>query len=116
MLIMRPLDKHKHTLIADKKPITTSYVGPSAVTDSMNPGYKVYQVDGARGTASTWEVMDHETWILDLVKSNAQNSPEWFKEYSAKETFGLQSLRPADHYELVKTMATNRTLFEKFHL
>ena len=101
-----------------QKPIVTSYVAPSAVPDSMNPGYKVYHVDGKRGADSTWELVNHETWILNITDANIKGNTEsaWFKEFSAKETYGLKDLRPESYYDFVLRMVDNRTLFETFNM
>lgn len=80
----------------------------------FNLGFKVYYVDGERGEDSTWELMDHETWILDLPKSNAESSPHWSKLYTASEDFGLTSQRPEDYYDFTLRMIQDRNLFEKY--
>jgi len=104
------------TAPSDEKPISIMYIAPSALTDGKNPGYKAYYFDGKRQSDSTWEMVDHETWILNVTESNKNKAPAWLKEYSAKETFGLESLRPEAYYKLVLEMVEDRDLFEKFHL
>jgi len=74
----------------------------------------VYYVDGERGEDSTWELIDHETWMLNFTKSNLEGSPSWYKEYSASEYFGLDGHRPQDYYELTLRMVEDKTLFEKY--
>ena len=92
------------------------YVGPSLTVDRQS-AYKIYFADGARDEKSTWEVTDHETWVLNLTESNRLNTPFWFKALyeTAKGYYDLESLRPEAYYELVKKMTTDRSLFEKFH-
>lgn len=42
------------------------------------------------------EIVDHETWIFDLAEANANSvdSPNWFKEYTFKDAYGLPDLSP----------------------
>ncbi|KAG1651599.1 Sphingomyelin phosphodiesterase [Nymphon striatum] len=79
-----------------RKPINVAYVGPSiAPFKHLNPGFRVYTVDGLRDH-STWSVLDHETYFMNLTAANIYNSPIWRKEYSAKEAYGMKALTP--HY------------------
>jgi len=59
-------------------------------------------------------VTDHETWILNTTESNANNAPVFEKLYSAKEAYGLASLRLDDLYDFVIRMITDDDLFLKF--
>jgi len=101
------------------RPTTSLYIGASATpyTD-LNPGYKIFYADGVRANA-TWELTNHETWIYNLTLANlGQGDPsavQWFRLYSAKEDFGLLSLRPNDLYDFVVRMVTDDVLFQKFY-
>ncbi|CAL8071311.1 unnamed protein product [Orchesella dallaii] len=99
------------------RPTGSLYISTSVTPYSyVNPGYKVFLADGARGeNNSTWEIVDHETWIYNVTQANLEGSPTLFKEYSAKEAFGLRSLRPADLYDLVVRMTVDDNLFQKFY-
>lgn len=62
------------------------YVGPSVTTYSnRNPAYRIYTIDGNYSN-STWRVLNHETYYLNLSKANANknNLTEWEFEYDAK--------------------------------
>ena len=91
-----------------------SYVSPSALTDGMNSGYKIFHVDGQRGNESTWEIIDHETWILNTTRSNAQQEPVFEKLFSARQEYGLESLRGDALYDLILRMISDDNLFLKF--
>jgi sphingomyelin phosphodiesterase len=100
------------------RPANSYFIGVSttAYTD-INPGYKVFHADGGRGEESTWEIMDHETFIYNLTEAN--NAPvgsalPWKKLYGAKETFGLKSFRPVDLYDLAYRMLFDDTLFQNY--
>ena len=97
------------------RPNNALYIGASvtAYTD-LNPGYKVFHVDAADTATATWEIVDHETYIYNLTAANL-NNPSWFKLYSAKEAYGLESLRPKHLYEFVIRMAEDDQLFQKFY-
>ncbi|ODM94449.1 Sphingomyelin phosphodiesterase [Orchesella cincta] len=99
------------------RPTGALYISTSVTPYSyVNPGYKVFFADGARGQEdSTWEVVDYETWIYNVTQANLEGSPTLFKEYNAKEAFGLRSTRPADLYDLVVRMTTDDSLFQKFY-
>ncbi|CAD5118656.1 DgyrCDS7344 [Dimorphilus gyrociliatus] len=92
----------------------TAYVSPSVTTyPNLNPGYRVYTVDGVR-INSTFHVLDHETYYLDLDEANRTNIPNWKKEYSAKSAYDMKSLFPEDWNDLSSRMMKNETLFNKF--
>jgi sphingomyelin phosphodiesterase len=61
-----------------------AYLAPSVTTySSLNPGYRVYTVDGFYPDTS-WYVIDHETVFLNLTEANISNQTKWEKEYTAK--------------------------------
>jgi len=100
------------------RPANTLNIGVSTTAYThLNPGFKVYFADGERQDA-TWEMMDHETYVYDLSAANAgQNGqPSWYKLYNMKEAFGLDSLRPADLYDMVVKMVTDDALFQKYYM
>lgn len=60
--------------------------------------------------------MEHETWTFDLDKANiADNEPHWYKLYSAKDAYQMDSLRPNDWNKLVESMITDEELFQTFY-
>lgn len=60
--------------------------------------------------------MDHETWITDLGKANEPNSePHWFKSYSAREAYGMETLKPEEWDNLIDAMAKDKDLFKLFY-
>lgn len=50
---------------------------------TMNPGYRIYTVDGTYNGSSR-QVLDHETYYMNLTDANISNKPKWSFEYSAK--------------------------------
>ncbi|KAF5308345.1 hypothetical protein FQR65_LT18218 [Abscondita terminalis] len=98
-------------------PVNVAYVGPSVTPFSgQNPAYRIYYIDGNHRN-STWEVVDHETWVMDLDKANSQleMSPEWFRLYSAKDAYGMSSLMPVEWHNLIYKMVRDETLFKKYY-
>ena len=60
------------------------YLGPSVTTyTSQNPGYRIYTVDGNYNESSR-QVLDHDTYILNITDANLTNKPKWIHEYTAK--------------------------------
>jgi sphingomyelin phosphodiesterase len=60
------------------------YIAPSVTTYSyLNPGYRIYTVDGAYDNSS-YRVIDHESYYLNITEANFIGHPVWKFEYSAK--------------------------------
>lgn len=97
------------------EPIGVAYISPSVTTFSdLNPGYRVFDVDGFHENSS-WSVLDHHTYIMDVKSSKKHTPPSWNHEYSAKETYGLESLSPKDWEKAIINMKTNDTLFKEYY-
>lgn len=58
---------------------------------------------------SQQEIIDFDTWYYDLAEANLEPEkvPIWYKEYSFKEFYNVNSLRPVDIDKLVKRMVTD---------
>ncbi|CAG7722469.1 unnamed protein product [Allacma fusca] len=83
---------------------------------NLNPGYKIYSVDGARGEESTYKIIDHETWIFNLTEANLnpKKPPQWFKLYKATEAYDIPNVFPESLHLFVQKLASNTTIFEKY--
>ncbi|CAH0561026.1 unnamed protein product, partial [Brassicogethes aeneus] len=92
---------------------SVAYLGPSVTTyENYNPAYRIYYVDAN----DTREVMDHETWTFDLDEANRENSePKWYRLYSAKSAYGMESLRASEWSKLIENMIENEDLFDYFY-
>ncbi|CAF4526826.1 unnamed protein product, partial [Rotaria magnacalcarata] len=61
-----------------------AYIGPSLTTYSyLNPGYRVYRIDGDYQGSSFW-ALDYHTVIMNLTASNKYNQTIFLKEYEAR--------------------------------
>jgi len=82
----------------------------------VNPGYKLFTVDGARGANSTWNILDHETWIYNLTEANMspEKPPRWFRLYRATEALNLPDVSAESLNSLVHRMSSNITDFNTF--
>ncbi|XP_056645510.1 sphingomyelin phosphodiesterase-like isoform X1 [Diorhabda sublineata] len=98
------------------QPINIAYLGPSITTyENHNPAYRIYYVDGDYNN-STRFVLDHETWTTDLEKANeGENEPIWYKLYSARDTYGIQSLSPEMWDKFIDKMAADPYYFNIFY-
>merc|ERR1712126_775363 len=79
--------------------------------------YRIYTVDG-NYEGSSFAVLDHETWYMDLEKANSAESnytPEWKKLYSARDAYGLENLQPQQWYEFTKKMANDDEAFNLYY-
>ena len=66
------------------RPVGIAYVTGSITTFNYdNPNYRIYSVDGDYKD-STWHVLDHENYFMNLTEANISNEPKWELEYTAK--------------------------------
>ncbi|XP_022691550.1 sphingomyelin phosphodiesterase-like [Varroa jacobsoni] len=92
-------------------PINIAYIGPSVTTYSyLNPSFRIY-----RSNAKTNNIVDHETYFLNLTQANAENRAEWQLEYSARKDIPLEELTPRHWSNYVDRMAQNPAEFERFY-
>ncbi|NXF56502.1 ASM phosphodiesterase, partial [Oceanites oceanicus] len=97
------------------RPVSVAFVAPSVTTYiNLNPGYRVYEVDGAY-PGSSHAVLDHETFILNLTEANVPGAePRWQRLYRAREAYGLPSAFPADWDRLIRRFQDDERLFQRF--
>ncbi|CAF2610652.1 unnamed protein product [Rotaria sp. Silwood2] len=90
--------------IEKQRPVSMAYVTPSLTTQSfLNPGYRVYTMDGAYPDSSYW-VLDHRTVIMNLTASNMYNRSILINEYEARNAYQMENLFPADWDNLIQRM------------
>ncbi|XP_059050871.1 sphingomyelin phosphodiesterase isoform X1 [Achroia grisella] len=92
-----------------------AYVGPSVSPYyDLNLGYRIYYVDGDHD-ATTRQVVDHETWIMNLKEANQFGYPIWYKLYSARSAYSMPALRPQDWDKFIDEMTAQETVFNLYH-
>lgn len=99
------------------RPNNAAFNGGSLTTYAdVNPNYKLYLVDGANGGA-TWNVLDAELWGFNLTKANQNPNerPEWYRMYSFKETFNVQSLHPAHLDMFIDRLTKDPNLVQQYY-
>lgn len=69
----------------------------------MNPGYRVYTIDGEYAGSSYW-TLDYHTVIMNLTATNANNQTIFSKEYDARDAYQMSNLFPADWDNLIKRL------------
>lgn len=95
--------------------VNIAYIGPSITTyGSVNPGYRIYTIDGNYKN-STWVVLDHETYFLNLTDANLTDKPIWKLEYTAKKSLNMSSLLPSDWDNLLQRFQKDDKLFQQFY-
>ncbi|XP_071502433.1 sphingomyelin phosphodiesterase-like [Diadema antillarum] len=97
-----------------RRPISVAYVAGAITPTAQNPGYRVYTMDG-NYTGSTWAVLDHDNYYMNLTEANLTNKPKWRPEYKAKEAYGMKSLQPSEWNRLVEEMKKNETVFKQYY-
>lgn len=60
------------------------------------------------------DVLDYETWVMNLTHANQYNAPHWYHLYSARKDLHLPSLQPRHWHELVQRMSRDPALFQKY--
>ena len=64
--------------------VNVAYLANSVTTfANLNPGYRIYTIDGEY-PGTSWQVLDFETYIMNLTEANASGQATWKLEYSAK--------------------------------
>uniref|UniRef100_A0A8C4N9Q5 Sphingomyelin phosphodiesterase 1 n=1 Tax=Eptatretus burgeri TaxID=7764 RepID=A0A8C4N9Q5_EPTBU len=100
-----------------KRPLGIAFLAPSVTTYyDLNPGYRVYEVDGDRSGSSRM-VLDHHTFFLNLSEANAdggKSKPIWRLLYSARKALGLSSAFPQAWNDLVVRMQKDYAVFDLF--
>ncbi|XP_076456755.1 sphingomyelin phosphodiesterase-like [Babylonia areolata] len=98
------------------RPTSVAYISPSVTPYSnLNMGYRIFTIDG-NYTTSSWEVLDHETYILNLTAANTRRQPPvWQLEYTAKAAYGMKSLFPADWNQFISRLQKNSTLLQDYY-
>ncbi|XP_068188085.1 sphingomyelin phosphodiesterase [Antennarius striatus] len=104
------------------RPLGVAFIAPSVTTFvNLNPGYRVYYVDGDY-KGSSRQVLDHETYILNLTEANhspgapgsPNMNPKWTLLYRATEAYGMPSVFPSDYNKLLQSFVSDDRVFQKF--
>ncbi|KAK7069799.1 Sphingomyelin phosphodiesterase [Halocaridina rubra] len=91
------------------------YISPNnGPFHDLNPSYRIFYIDGDH-PETTRNVLDYETWVMNLTHANVYDAPHWYKLYSAKEDLELPSLEPRHWDNLVKRMARDPQLFARYY-
>ncbi|XP_034256824.1 sphingomyelin phosphodiesterase-like [Thrips palmi] len=99
------------------RPNNVAFNGGSLTTYAdVNPNYKLYLVDGNHEHA-TWNVLDAELWGFNLTKANENPDlrPEWYRMYSFKETFNVESLHPFHLDKFIGRLTTDNQLLQQYY-
>lgn len=61
-------------------------------------------------------ILNSESWIFHLTEANKDNSvnPTWFKLYSFKDEYGVESLSPIELDKLTHKLAGNSSLIQEY--
>jgi sphingomyelin phosphodiesterase len=70
---------------------------------SLNPGYRIFTIDGDYSGSSYW-ALDHRTVIMNLTASNSQNQTIFQDEYNARDAYQMQNLFPNDWHDLLERL------------
>jgi len=100
----------------ESRATNVAFIGGSLTTyDGINPGYRVYTVDGERPNSS-FAVLDYITWYTNLTEANANpdRDPLWETLYAARAEYGLSDLSPSSVDAFVNRLATDQALYDLY--
>ncbi|KAI1724453.1 calcineurin-like phosphoesterase domain-containing protein [Ditylenchus destructor] len=96
------------------RPTSVLYMAPSVTTfEHLNPAYRIYTIDG-NYRDSSYEVLDFETYFLNLTATKDTDQPKWELLYKAKEEYGLDDLAAKSWHSLSEQIRTNNTIYDIF--
>ncbi|KAI4459677.1 sphingomyelin phosphodiesterase [Holotrichia oblita] len=108
-IVRAQFNGHTHTdeiriFLNDKKDnaVNVAYNGASFTSFvGMNPNYRVYDMD-----SKSFEIKDFDEWIFNLTDANLDKNtpPKWYKLYSFKEAYGLNTTKNEDLFNWIKRM------------
>ncbi|GLV41289.1 uncharacterized protein CBL_04813 [Carabus blaptoides fortunei] len=95
------------------EPMSVAYNGGSFTSYvNVNPNYKLYDI-----SPTTWEVTDFHAWTFNLTEAN-QNYPDlepvWYKLYSFKEAYGLESMSLHELGKFLRNMPKDQSILDTF--
>jgi sphingomyelin phosphodiesterase len=89
-------------------PILVSYITPSITPQTnINPSFKRFYYD-----KNTFQILNSETFTVDLTKANQEGKIEWKKQFSCLETYGMNDMSSTEWVGFVQRMYSNQTLFQ----
>ncbi|KAJ8922711.1 hypothetical protein NQ315_007746 [Exocentrus adspersus] len=98
----------------ESRGISVMWNGASVTPYSKaNPSYKLYQID-----TETFDVLDLEEWTFNLTSANLEPTKDvgWYKLYSFKDAFGVDSLQAEDVTGLITKMTKDHSLIQKYYI
>ncbi|KAI6173119.1 Sphingomyelin phosphodiesterase [Aphelenchoides besseyi] len=109
------------------RPVGVLFSAPSVTTfENLNPSYRVYYIDG-NYDQSTYvshlfslheirlqEILDFDTYFLNLSRPQSYPDPEWQFLYSARQEYGLLDMTPKSWNDLGEKLRYNTTLYKLF--
>ncbi|XP_070533262.1 sphingomyelin phosphodiesterase-like [Ptychodera flava] len=97
------------------RPLSVAYIAGSVTTQpTLNPAYRVYQIDGDYEGSSRM-VLNHHTFIMNITDVNLTDKPEWRREYSARDAYDMEYLFPCDWHAIIQEFKRKDDLFNKYY-
>jgi sphingomyelin phosphodiesterase len=71
--------------------VGVAFISASSTTFSFrNPGYRILEFDGLYNESS-WQLLDHRNFYMNLTETNLLKKPAWREEYTAKVIFFIST-------------------------
>ncbi|KAH7728277.1 Protein ASM-1 [Aphelenchoides avenae] len=96
------------------KPTSVLYSAPSVTTFAdLNPAYRIYSIEG-NYEGSSYDVIDFDTYFLNLTEATAEEAPRWDLLYQAKKEYELKDLTPKSWHRLSERIHADPATYSKF--
>ncbi|KAF2353506.1 Calcineurin-like phosphoesterase domain ApaH type [Trinorchestia longiramus] len=96
-------------------PIGVEYLTPSnGPFFKLNPSFTIFYIDGDH-KYSTREVLDYETYFMNLTQANAYDEPRWQLLYRAKRDLKMAALGPRNWDNLAHRIARDVNFGSQFY-
>lgn len=93
------------------KPVSMLFTAPSVTTfEDVNPAYRIYTADPV-----THQLLDYETFFLNLTAIVSTAPPEWELLYTAKSEYGLKDMSAAEWNALIGRIESEPDWARKFN-
>ena len=94
-----------------------AFVSPSVTTHAgLNPAYRIFTLDAGHDSA-TYRVVNHDTYVFNMAESNAagqEAKPAWYRLASVKEDLEMEAMFPEEWDRLVRRIAEDDEMYEKW--
>ncbi len=94
-------------------PVASIFTAPSVVP-IMNTGIRVYDFLESSGSSQAAKLLDYHQYVALLSVANHNQKLSFFRSYSFRETYKVDSLQPIELHRLYNRFLADETLWKTF--